>query len=82
MNPTLWHLCQRDALLSLRDQARQEYASGNPHAGHVMAWVDRVLAQPIFALLSIDAQPPVNLASTDTPPLRCRLHSQAPTRMQ
>lgn len=82
MNPNLWHLCQREALLALRDQARHEYACGNPHAGHVVSWLDRVLAQPVFALLGIDDVQTITRASEHRPPRRCHPRVPAPTRMQ
>lgn len=82
MNPTLWHLCQREALLALRDLARQEYACGNPHAGHVVSWLDRVLAQPMYALLGADDVQTISRESGDRRPHRCRPQVPAPTRMQ
>lgn len=43
MDPTLWNLCQRDQLLALRDQARQQQAAGSAQAGHVVAWMEHIL---------------------------------------
>ena len=43
MDPTLWNLCQRDQLLALGDQARQQQAAGSAQAGHVVAWMEHIL---------------------------------------
>lgn len=44
MDPNLWRLCQRDAMLSLRDQARREARAGSLQAAHVVDWIERALA--------------------------------------
>lgn len=55
MDAMLWNLCQRDQLLALRDQVRKQQAAGSTQAGHVVAWMERILAggDPISTALTV-----------------------------
>lgn len=82
MDPNLWRLCQREALLALRDQARKEERAGNPQAAHVVAWLDRILAARAHDGGSQHGSLPVRRASAGPAPRRFRRHALRPMQMQ
>ena len=82
MNFDLWSLCQREALLALRDQARKEERAGNPQAAHVVAWLDRILAARAHDGSSQHGTLPVRRSLTGPAPRRFRRHALRPMQMQ
>lgn len=82
MNINLWNLCQREALLTLRDQARKEARLGNPQAIHVAAWLERVLTTHEYGVGMTRPRRPVTPAPEEPEPRRFRLRPPRLMRMQ
>ena len=82
MNLNLWNLCQREALLTLRDQARKEARTGNPQAAHVVVWLDRILTTKERACDASNDLTPITSVSTAPVPRRFRPRAPRPMRMQ
>lgn len=82
MNENLWSLCQREALLALRDQARKEERAGNPQAAHVVIWLDRILKARANDAGAQHGPVSVRRPSAGPPPLRFHHHALQPMRRQ
>ena len=83
MDPTLWNLCQRDQLLALRDQVRKQHAAGNAQAGHVVTWMERILAGGTSVATAFTTRRAfVNRASAAPAPHRFHHRAPAPMRTQ
>ena len=82
MNENLWSLCQREALLALRDQARKEERAGSPQAAHVVAWLDRILEAHACNAGAQHSPAPIRRSSAGPPPLRFHRHALRPMRRQ
>lgn len=82
MNVNLWNLCQREALLTLRDQARKEARLGNPQAVHVAAWLERILTMKEYGVGTTKARVRITPVSEEPEPRRFRLQPSRLMRMQ